>query len=94
MESDNVNNTLSRRRFFTKLSVNAKIVQHDEESYEIIPVKLCYRKQRSPIGCGRFGIVTAAKVISVSAKNGEKIEFYKTEVAVKTLMLRPVSLKV
>ena len=60
---DNVNNTtLSRKRFVTRLSVSAKVVKHSEDTINIIPVKLCYKKNRSPIGSGRFGTVTAGKI--------------------------------
>ena len=62
---DNVNNTtLSRKRFVTRLSVSAKVVKHSEDTINIIPVKLCYKKNRSPIGSGRFGTVTAGKIHS------------------------------
>ena len=67
---DNVNNTtLSRKRYVTRLSVSAKVVKHSEDdTINIIPVKLCYKKNRSPIGSGRFGTVTAGKILSVCAK--------------------------
>merc|ERR1712156_207752 len=91
---DNVNNTISRRRFVTRLSVSARVVKHSEDdTINIIPVKLCYKKNRSPIGNGRFGTVTAGKILSVCTKNGNIIQLKSDEVAVKTLVLRPASLK-
>ena len=94
MEADNnVNNTISRRRFVTKLSVSAKVVKHSEDTIDIIPVKLCYKKNRCPIGSGRFGTVTAGKILSVCAKNGNSIQLKSDEVAVKTIVLRHNSLK-
>ena len=93
---DNVNNTtLSRKRFVTRLSVSAKVVKHSEDdTINIIPVKLCYKKNRSPIGSGRFGTVTAGKILSVCAKNnGNSIQLKSEDVAVKTIVLRPASFK-
>ena len=60
-DTDNVN-TISRRKVVTRLSVSAKVIKHSEETINIIPVKLCYKKNRSPIGSGRFGTVTAGKI--------------------------------
>ena len=91
---DNVNNTtLSRKRFVTRLSVSAKVVKHSEDTINIIPVKLCYKKNRSPIGSGRFGTVTAGKILSVCAKDGNSIQLKSDDVAVKTIVLRPASFK-
>ena len=92
---DNVNNTtLSRKKFVTRLSVSAKVVKHSEDdTINIIPVKLCYKKNRSPIGSGRFGTVTAGKILSVCAKDGNFIQLKSDDVAVKTIVLRPASFK-
>ena len=92
---DNVNNTtLSRKKFVTRLSVSAKVVKHSEDdTINIIPVKLCYKKNRSPIGSGRFGTVTAGKILSVCAKDGNSIQLKSDDVAVKTIVLRPASFK-
>ena len=65
-----------------------------DDSITISSVKLCYRKNRSPIGCGRFGIVTAGQILSITSKEGETVQTRTSEVAVKTILMRQTSIKV
>lgn len=60
-----------KRKSWKKVTVNtAKLVQIDEEAILLVPVKLCYRKSTSPLGSGRFGVVSLAKVVSIYTKVG------------------------
>ena len=53
---------LYSRKIVTRLSVSAKVLKHSEETIFIIQVKLCYKKNESLIGSGRFVTVTAGKI--------------------------------
>ena len=60
-----------KRKSWKKVTVNtARLVQIDEEAILLVPVKLCYRKSTSPLGSGRFGVVSLAQVVSISTKVG------------------------
>lgn len=80
----------------SKLSVKAKLVVSDseEDSIEVIPVKLCYKKCKIPIGSGRFGTVMPGQILSISGKNGQDYSLKNNQIAVKTISSqRPASFK-
>ena len=68
--STNMAETVKRKSWKKVTVSNAKLVQIDEESILLTPVKLCYRKSSCPLGSGRFGVVSLAKIVSIYTKVG------------------------
>lgn len=82
--------TLSRRKS-TKLAVTGKLinVNDKEDTIEIIPVKLCYKKLANPIGSGRFGTVSAGQILNIWSKDGQApIAIQTSQVAVKSVLIK------
>ena len=70
MATQNSSETVKRKSWKNVTVKTAKLVQIDEEAILLVPVKLCYRKSTSPLGSGRFGVVSLAKVVSIYTKVG------------------------
>ncbi len=92
--SDDTKTLRRQKSTISRLSVSAKYLIHKEDGIEVIPIKLSYKRNKKPIGNGRFGVVTAGKILNICSKTENKpIPIKCPAIAVKTVSIRPASFK-